>query len=743
MLGLQDIYQKLWQSLIKPTRIPYSEEDLGGRFQFLENGFATRLDFELTNVLREKFTLSVYMPCDSGEKIISPTGAVIYLHTHNGSRIEPLGMLSDVIDKKMCLITFDFRACGKSTGEFVTLGWLEALDLNEVIRFVREEVKVTRIVLWGRSMGGAASVFYLSPKWREEISNWLAEKNGTKIDWVPRSAVDVLVVDSCFSSLREAVLAMVRSKVFVPELLIDLALGVLGGKVKEKTGVSLSLLEPIKHVSQIKTPTYMIVGNEDEMISQNHFHEMFQTLAAEIKHSNVFAGSHGGSRPESIIRSVLDFAIDILAQKNIYNRNKSMTMISQPTPAQKMGSVLARNVPVISNSKINPNPPPGNSQPHQANHQYVRSKSLRPGSTEVSFFMDGQYIDQLLKEKNISSHRFDQIFAENKSNLDKLKELSFHVDGHVPQTTNLSLRSSTRRPITPQSNQPALRPDETFFDGVTLTPDKKRPHVPEMQKPYQVLYEPRNFHEKPNVPNEAMQEQALYSATLFEPVRLEPEKYSNKTMGQNPPPIVKTPTPVNSSSSKPRNIDQIHLPLPFEYFKPQPSLSSASNLNTTVNQSLNKSKGKLRIFDDVPAKNQPYSKDSFTSLPTTILQQKVPLLNARTEPELPKSQSQSYQNPLNDIYFSMNQNPSFRANPIEKLGVSSQPKWNLDDLPDFDEEPQSQNRHQGFFSITESERKMYENEPFIIEPRSLTRLASDSKFGIEEGRTVTLRPTKH
>ena len=64
------------------------------------------------------------------------------------------------------MVVFDFRANGYSNGKYVTLGWLEALDLNEVIKFLKMEVKVKSICLWGRSMGASAIVFFLSQKFR-------------------------------------------------------------------------------------------------------------------------------------------------------------------------------------------------------------------------------------------------------------------------------------------------------------------------------------------------------------------------------------------------------------------------------------------------------------------------------------------------------------------------------------------------------------------------------------------------
>lgn len=67
----------------------------------------------------------------------------------------------------MGLALFDFRANAYSTGKYVTLGWYEALDLNEVCRFLKKEARAKSICIWGRSMGASATILFLSPKYRK------------------------------------------------------------------------------------------------------------------------------------------------------------------------------------------------------------------------------------------------------------------------------------------------------------------------------------------------------------------------------------------------------------------------------------------------------------------------------------------------------------------------------------------------------------------------------------------------
>jgi pimeloyl-ACP methyl ester carboxylesterase len=55
---------------------------------------------------------------------------------------------------------FDFAGCGLSSGEYVSLGHYEKDDLTTIVAHLRSKDLVTRIALWGRSMGAVTSVMY-------------------------------------------------------------------------------------------------------------------------------------------------------------------------------------------------------------------------------------------------------------------------------------------------------------------------------------------------------------------------------------------------------------------------------------------------------------------------------------------------------------------------------------------------------------------------------------------------------
>ena len=186
--------------LIRPKRFLYEDDRLGYNLIEHDGKFALRLDFQIKNALGEKINLTVYIPCDSEERTQEQIDYVVYCHTMSGDRTEGLYLLNYFILKGIGLVVFDFRANGYSSGKYVSLGWYEALDINQVVLFLRREIKANSIALWGRSMGASAIVFFMSRRYREEIQSSLKRS----IKFCDPKWIDVVVIDSVFSKLSHA-----------------------------------------------------------------------------------------------------------------------------------------------------------------------------------------------------------------------------------------------------------------------------------------------------------------------------------------------------------------------------------------------------------------------------------------------------------------------------------------------------------------------------------------------------------
>lgn len=300
MNTLKSLYKKLWTSLIRPERQWYSSQSLGPPIQTFESSCAKRLDFCLKNAFNEDIFMSVYFACNLEGRPNPSNVYVIYCHTHAASRIEGLDLLPLLIQKGIGLVVFDFRANGVGSGRWVTLGYKESSDLSEVVRFVKSELKASRVCVWGRSMGAASCLFFLSSSFREAFNRKFPRENRGRnvqakagqvpskvefakfeqeqarasfyqkkdikktredFEWSPADWVDCFVSDASMLELKQTIISLVKSKnKAIPEWLIKAATAVIDAEIKKKTFISVSDIAPVKTAHSIKTPGILVIG---------------------------------------------------------------------------------------------------------------------------------------------------------------------------------------------------------------------------------------------------------------------------------------------------------------------------------------------------------------------------------------------------------------------------------------------------------------------------------------------------
>ena len=152
-----DQYDKIWKSFIRPNRRPYPLELLGpNRRRMDEHLSYERHDGSINNHknLKLKYTL---FTLTGPPNCVKRNHCMIYLHSHGGNRSEGVFLQKYAYKLGMHLCVFDFSGSGMSEGEFVTLGFEEHHDIDDIVNFLNKEHDFQRFVLWGRSMGACAS----------------------------------------------------------------------------------------------------------------------------------------------------------------------------------------------------------------------------------------------------------------------------------------------------------------------------------------------------------------------------------------------------------------------------------------------------------------------------------------------------------------------------------------------------------------------------------------------------------
>lgn len=87
---------------------------------------------------------------------------VIYCHGNSSCRVEAKELVPYLAKENITLFCFDWPGCGKSEGDYISLGWYERDELNVIVDYLRTHRKVSAVALWGRSMGAATTLMHAS-----------------------------------------------------------------------------------------------------------------------------------------------------------------------------------------------------------------------------------------------------------------------------------------------------------------------------------------------------------------------------------------------------------------------------------------------------------------------------------------------------------------------------------------------------------------------------------------------------
>jgi pimeloyl-ACP methyl ester carboxylesterase len=138
-------YSDLWKAVIRPPRDDYTDEELGPEsFTIKEKDFQ-RIDFSIKNKKGFNLSCSIWEPVDE-QRISEKLPCIIYLHGNCSSRTEVFSELEYLLPLYFCVVAFDFAGCGRSEGNYISLGYNEKEDLQCVIEILRRTVNINLIL---------------------------------------------------------------------------------------------------------------------------------------------------------------------------------------------------------------------------------------------------------------------------------------------------------------------------------------------------------------------------------------------------------------------------------------------------------------------------------------------------------------------------------------------------------------------------------------------------------------------
>ena len=276
-------YDELWKAVIRPNRDKYHDIELGPEKFELKGKCYKRTDFTLRNKKNYKLFCSFWEPFDE-EREYPRLPCVIYLHGNSSSRCEVVPEIKYLLKKGITIFAFDFSGCGRSEGEYISLGWHEQDDVACVVDFLRRSNKVSSIGLWGRSMGAATALMYST----KDLS------------------IAGLVLDSPFSSLKSLINELAKDRVALPDFVVRQAIKWIKETIKEKAEFNLDDVEPKDYAEKCFIPAYFCHSKEDTFVNIHHCKDLYNLYAGD-KNIVYVKGNHNTERSIHFKDSVAQF----------------------------------------------------------------------------------------------------------------------------------------------------------------------------------------------------------------------------------------------------------------------------------------------------------------------------------------------------------------------------------------------------------------------------------------------------
>jgi fermentation-respiration switch protein FrsA (DUF1100 family) len=191
-------------------------------------------------------------------------GAIILMHGVRANRLSMLDRARFLAQADYSVLLFDFQAHGESTGKHITFGYLESMDAQAAVSFLRSKAPEEKIGVIGVSLGGAAALLASPPL-----------------------EVNALVLEMVYPTIKQAISNRLTMRFgrwagsLTP---------LLSWQFKPRLGIDTDVLRPIDHIGKISSPKLLIVGAEDQHTTLAESRRMFEA-ASEPKELWVVNGA--------------------------------------------------------------------------------------------------------------------------------------------------------------------------------------------------------------------------------------------------------------------------------------------------------------------------------------------------------------------------------------------------------------------------------------------------------------------
>lgn len=294
--------------IIRPNRNTYTQRELGDKIFTYGNIKFKRIDFNhhIKNKRDELLSSSLWCPLEMDSKGLSQSPCIVYCHGNGGNKIDIIEIFQYLL-YEFNIFSFDFSGAGNSEGDIVTLGYYENNDVDSVVSFLNKELKINKIILYGRSMG-AVSV----------IRN--------------NSNIKAMILDSPFGDFEKLCDDILSNKFFLPGIVRRILIRSGQEQIKEKAGFDILSFKPKEDAKRISVPTLIIHGKQDCFVSIEHSREIYKNISDKVYKKMIEVnGGHNDERGSDVSKVVKEFIINYGYDPTIVKEYKRRMKLNQTT----------------------------------------------------------------------------------------------------------------------------------------------------------------------------------------------------------------------------------------------------------------------------------------------------------------------------------------------------------------------------------------------------------------------------
>ncbi len=232
-----------------------------------------------------------------------PFPCVIYCHGNAGSRVDALPLLPILLPQGVSVCSFDFAGAGQSEGQFLSLGYFEREDLRTVIEFLMSSQRVSRIGLWGHSMGASSCLLYAADGANDAVCAMVCDS--------PFSSLEAVIAETAASGKQKLSENGVPGIRLMPDMLIPMAVAAIRRSILSQAAFDIREVNPLSKCGASLIPVLFGHGEDDDMVAPYHsqrLHDAYGGNTTLIR----FAGSHNSERGDLFLGSVTAFLMALL-----------------------------------------------------------------------------------------------------------------------------------------------------------------------------------------------------------------------------------------------------------------------------------------------------------------------------------------------------------------------------------------------------------------------------------------------